>query len=400
MLRPSIQDTHRDLLIIGAGPAGLALARALAPTGLRITLIEQQPLSVLQSPPFDGREIALTHHSKDLMQQLHIWPHLDPGQIYPLHDAKVMNGHSSYQLHFRQPHSARGKPIDSLGFLVSNHHIRQAAYQSLTPYKHIDFICGQRVTQVHTSPDQAHIELDNGQRYHSQLLIAADSRFSNTRRQLGIGAQIHDFGRTICVFRIRHTLSNQHSAYECFHYGHTLALLPLETTMTNCVVTLDNSHLKEFLSRPPEILARKLEHMMNGMLGQINIISDIHHYPLTGVHAHSFYSQRAALIGDAAVGMHPVTAHGFNLGLAGAGILARLITQAHQQGKSIASPSLLAQYQALHLPHTRLLYHGTNALVTLFTQESPPARMARHLILRASNHLAPLKKIITKQLTG
>ena len=57
--------------------------------------------------------------------------------------------------------------------------------------------------------------------------------------------------------------------------------------------------------------------------------------------AQRFYGKRSALIGDAAVGMHPVTAHGFNLGLASADLLAKLVLEAEQRGQDIGAKSLL-----------------------------------------------------------
>ncbi len=390
-----------DVIIVGAGPAGLSLARALAPSGLSITVVEKQDSATLAEPPFDGREIALTHYSKELMQQLDMWDKVPANEIYSLRDAKVINGYSNYQLHFEQPTMARGKPANTLGFLISNHHIRRAAYEAVTPYKNINLIGGHSIIDVRNE-DSNHIEatLDNGQTISARLLIAADSRFSNTRRQLGISAQIHDFGRTVIVFRMRHTLSNQHTALECFHYGRTLALLPLEENMTNCVVTINNERAGEILNMSPAQLAADITKQLKGKLGDMHLVSTVHHYPLVGVHANAFYAHRSALIGDVAVGMHPVTAHGFNLGLSGVGILSKLIIEAVQKGKDIGGQTLLAQYQRQHMPHTRMLYHGTNAMVSLFTNDSHPARLMRSLVLRISNNLPPVKKLISKQLTG
>ena len=62
-----------DIIIIGAGPAGLSFARAMAETKLDILLIEKQPESVLADPPYDGREIALTHLSHKIMNELGMW---------------------------------------------------------------------------------------------------------------------------------------------------------------------------------------------------------------------------------------------------------------------------------------------------------------------------------------
>lgn len=48
-----------DIIIVGAGPAGLSLVRSLAGCGLSIAIIEQQERETLADPAYDGREIAL-----------------------------------------------------------------------------------------------------------------------------------------------------------------------------------------------------------------------------------------------------------------------------------------------------------------------------------------------------
>ena len=116
--QPAALIEECDVVIVGAGPAGLSMARALAPSGMTITVVEKNDQATLADPPFDGREIALTHYSKELMQKLQIWSKISPEEIYPLRDAKVINGSSNYQLHFEQPSMARGKPANSLGFLI------------------------------------------------------------------------------------------------------------------------------------------------------------------------------------------------------------------------------------------------------------------------------------------
>ena len=61
-LRPS--TAAFDLVVVGAGPAGLCFVRSLAGSGLRIALVERQPRAALADQAEDGREIALTHRSK------------------------------------------------------------------------------------------------------------------------------------------------------------------------------------------------------------------------------------------------------------------------------------------------------------------------------------------------
>ena len=391
---------HSDILVVGAGPAGLSFAAELAGSGLKITLIEKSPLEILQNPPYDGREIALTHLSREIMQRLGMWDLIPKDEIYPLRDAKVLNGQSDYQLHFPQPTQARGEPADCLGYLISNHNIRKAAYEAVSKLENVTILTGTGVKEVKTSEDEAQVILENGEVLSGRLLLAADSRFSQTRRQLGISSDMHDYSRTMFVCRMKHTLSNQHTAYECFHYGRTIALLPLEEHLTNTVITVDSDKADTIKKMSPEELAASVKEQLKGRLGDMELVSTIHNYPLVGMIAQRFYGKRSALIGDAAVGMHPVTAHGFNLGLSSADLLAKLVLEAEQRGQDIGAASLLEKYNTKHMLHAQPIYHGTNMLLKLFTNETAPAKILRGLVLRASNNFPPLKKLITKQLTG
>ncbi|WP_424046066.1 5-demethoxyubiquinol-8 5-hydroxylase UbiM [Neisseria sicca] len=391
---------YSDILVVGAGPAGLSFAAELAGSGLKVTLIEKSPLEVLQNSPYDGREIALTHLSREIMQRLGMWDLIPKDEIYPLRDAKVLNGQSDYQLHFPQPTQARGEPADCLGYLISNHNIRKAAYEVVSKLENVTILTGTGVKEVKTSEDEAQVILENGEVLSGRLLLAADSRFSQTRRQLGISSDMHDYSRTMFVCRMKHTLSNQHTAYECFHYGRTIALLPLEEHLTNTVITVDSDKADTIKKMSPEELAASVKEQLKGRLGDMELVSTIHNYPLVGMIAQRFYGKRSALIGDAAVGMHPVTAHGFNLGLSSADILAKLILEAEQRGQDIGATSLLEKYSTKHMLHAQPIYLGTNMLLKLFTNETAPAKILRGLVLRASNNFPPLKKLITKQLTG
>jgi 2-polyprenyl-6-methoxyphenol hydroxylase-like FAD-dependent oxidoreductase len=122
-------------------------------------------------------------------------------------------------------------------------------------------------------------------------------------------------------------------------------------------------------------------------------------YPLVGVYAKAFCAKRFALIGDAAVGMHPVTAHGYNLGLSGQEILAKEIVNAASSGRDIGAAVLLQRFQRRHRRAAAPMFHGTNEIVKFFTDDRAPARFARTVALRLANRIPLIKRVIQNKLT-
>lgn len=392
---------HSDVIVVGAGPAGLCFCRSLAGTNLKITVIDPHSSDELAHPPFDGREIALTHPSKKILQDIGVWQLFAEDEIYPLRQAKVVSGGFDYALHFPTPkQNSKKQAIDTLGFFVSNYHIRRAAYDSVANQPNITWKLNHKVQTAYSDSEKATVVLDNGETLTAKLLVAADSRFSTIRRQMGIASDTFDFGRTVMVFRLQHELANDHTAMECFLYGSTLALLPLSDHVTNCVVTIDSRKAQQLRDMTEVELAEYIRRQLNNRFGKMTLVSEVVEYPLAGVHAHRFYTKRCALIGDAACGMHPVTAQGFNLGLQSQHLLSKLIKRSYYLGRDISSERLLREYNLRHQKDTRVIYHGTNAIVKLFTNDKPPARLVRDGILHVSNRLPPIKRLITRRLTG
>ncbi|WBO21099.1 5-demethoxyubiquinol-8 5-hydroxylase UbiM [Sphingomonas abietis] len=388
-----MKTIESDIVIAGAGPAGLAFARSLAGSGLSVALIERQSLPGLAHPASDGREIALTHHSVGILRDLGAWEHIDPADIAPLRGARVLNGGSPFALSF-DPEEDGGE----LGQLVSNHHIRRALFRSVVEQPQLHFLAGTGVISVKAGRTGVTVMLSDGRRWRSRLLVAADSRFSAVRTALGIGAEINRLGRSMMVCRVDHERDHAGLATEWFAHGQTIAMLPLNGRTSSAVLTASADEIGMLETLDRETLGREITRRYESRLGTMRVVDGPHVYPLATTWARHFAATRAALIGDAAVGMHPVTAHGFNLGLRGQKTLATLVRDAAGRGGDIASPWLLRRYEVAHRLASRPLYAATNLLVRLYTDERSPARLARHMVLRAGNRLPLVRGGITQLL--
>lgn len=384
-----------DVIIVGGGPTGLAFACSLAGLQLKIALVERENESLLAAPPEDGRKIALTHGSLKILKELGILSRIPSKNISPIAEAKVLDGFSPFVLNFDPMTKAAG----ALGFIISNDQIRKAAFQQAQHFKNIKFFTGCEVKSVRTDEAVAVVSLSTTRVLEAPLLVAADGRFSKCRSKMGIPVSTRDFGRTVIVSALVHKNPHGRVAYECFHYERTLAILPLEGNRCSAVITLPSVEAEEVLSMSPTVFAADIENRFGGKLGPMKLDSERYAYPLIAVYAKKFISTRFALLGDAAVGMHPVTAHGFNFGLKGAETLSALIAKARSLGLDLGSASHLSEFNRKHRASTLPLYHATNALVELFTDDRDAAKLIRGAVLRIGSKMAPFKTFISQYLS-
>ncbi len=382
-------------IVIGAGPSGLSTACALAQHGVEVVVIDTQTHDLLDDPKMDGRDIAMTHMSKSILLHWGVWQRFESANVFPLMNAKVSTEGFPHILQFeRRDHS--GEP---LGFLVANNQIRKALYQQACEYDNIHFELGRAVTHAETSATAVSVSLECGNTFSAQLLIAADSRFSAVRRMMGIGASMTDYGRVMVVCNMRHTKSHGHTARESFLHGKTCATLPLGEGISSVVITVPARISHQLTHLSDEQFNCEATKLCGDNLGAMTLIGERFNYPLVGAYSNRFIGERFALVGDAAVGMHPVTAHGYNLAVRSADTLATCVQSAIRHGGDIGAASGLRRYELRHQFLAKPIYNGTNAVVSLFTNDHPVAKVARRAALLAGDYLPGFKRLVEYRLT-
>ncbi|SMN11593.1 2-octaprenyl-3-methyl-6-methoxy-1,4-benzoquinol hydroxylase [uncultured Candidatus Thioglobus sp.] len=388
-------QTEYDIVIIGSGPAGLSFACSMMDADVKILVVEKSNIEAISKPQPDGREIALTHQSLKILKKLKVWDLIDQSKVSLLKEAKVFDGDSPSLLNFK----SQASDIEALGYLVPNYQLRQALYQRIKQAENVTLMNEASVEDVDYRNTHSNVLFADGSSITAKLVVAADSRFSNIRRKVGIPSTMKDFSKVMIVTKMTHEKSHQNIALECFDYGQTLALLPMVGSESSVVLTVKTNQSQAILAMSDADFNEKMTKDFRGELGNMRQVGERHSYPLVGVHAQTFIAQRFALIGDAAVGMHPVTAHGFNLGLRGQDILATLIQQSLQKSEDIGSKSLLQTFEKKHIHLTRIMFFGTNGIVALFTNDAPVIKQVRRFVLNFAERFPPIKHLITRHLT-
>lgn len=385
-----------DIAVIGGGPAGLSFVRQLDGTDLRLLVVEKKTAAALKKPAYDGREIALTHPSHRIMQKMGLWDEIPRDAVSRIIGAAVFNGDLTQPLSFDAARAGK----ENLGYMVSNQNIQKAVFAAVSRQENVTLATGTSVTRISTDDKAATLLLNSGQRVTARLAIAADSRFSAARDMMGIAASRRDFGRSAIVCRM--SLEHDHDgiARECFFYDRTLAVLPLGPKSCSVVLTVTQREAAAVLAQPPKAFGADVAQRISNAFGRMKLDGALFSYPLVGIHADIFHARRFCLIGDAGVGMHPVTAHGFNLGLQGAVTLAKEIKQALRCGIDFSGEETLARYSRRHRAATLPMYYGTNLLVGVFTDATSRGKMARKLFMGLGRGLPFVRQIIAGKLTG
>ncbi len=385
-----------DIVVIGGGQAGLSFACSMINENIKVLLVEKRALDLVADPKPDGREIALTHLSVAILKKMGAWQRIPKDVISPMQEARVFDGDSSSFLSFTN----HDKTKDALGYLIPNYKICKALYERVHDANNIEIMTDVMVDNINRQTEYSHVSLSSGEHIKTKLVVAADSRFSTIRRKMGIPALMKDFSKVMIVSQMDHQKPHNNITLEHFHYGRTLALLPMVGNTSSIVLTVAADKADQILNQAEDEFNNEITHAFKGEFGSMVLQGKRHAYPLVTVYSQTLISHRFALIGDAAVGMHPVTAHGANLGLRGQDILANAIKNALKNSEDMGALSVLKSYENKQIHLTRLMYFGTNGIVALFTNDAPVIKHIRKIVLKIATHFPPIKYLISHHLSN
>ena len=388
-----------DIVIVGGGLNGPALALALAQGGLRVVVVDARPAPLRAEAGFDGRAYALAIASKRLLSVIGVWPRLTVQPILKIKasDGVAGQGPAPFFLTFDHAELEEGP----MGFMVEDRFLYAAFLAAMADAKGVTLISGETVVAQEIDAAGVSVTLASGRVLRARVLVGCEGRASGVAARAGIKRTGWGYGQTALVTAIAHEKDHQGIAHQFFMPAGPLAILPLPGGHHSSIVWSETDAQAAGIQalNDAEYL-EALRPRFGDFLGEISLAGARFTYPLSLTLANSFVAPRLALVGDAAHGVHPIAGQGLNLGLRDVAALAEVLIKAARRGENIGAVDVLERYQRWRRFDSTALALGMDGVNRLFSNDNPLLRAGRDLGLGVVNAVPGLRRGFMRQAAG
>ena len=394
-----------DILVVGGGMIGSALALGLSRQGWQVGLIEGAPAASLMAPAepassvddFEPRVSAISLASQRLLEELGAWPKVQASRHCGYREMTVWDGDGTGRIHF----DAAELHARSLGTIVENRNIVRALFESLSDSS-VQLLDGVRVRAW--SRGQG-VELEDGRCLAARLVVGADGALSRLRQWSGLATREWDYDQQAIVCTVRTSQNHRYTAWQRFSPTGPLAFLPLlneagDEHFCSIVWSQDTLEARRLMALETESFRKELEAAIERELGEVLAVSRRFAFPLRQRHAKDYIADGLALVGDAAHTIHPLAGQGANLGYGDVRALLEELERARELGLAPDDASVLARYQRRRKGENLAMMAAMEGFKQLFARDELPVRWLRNTGMRWLNQLAPLKNRIAAEAMG
>ena len=358
-----------NVAIVGSGLTGNIASLALSKAGYKVALIDPNKFEKFKNKTYDTRTTALSKKSKIFLASLNLWKLIEPHSC-TIKNIMVNDGDTKDNIYFKNQHNTSNHAI---GYMIKNGVLFNSLITAIKKRNNITKYDAKVINFSRSSKDVT-IELSNGIKIQSNLLIAADGKNSFIRKKAGINVYKKNYEQKAFIFNVKHTKKHNNLATENFLEHGPLASLPITQNKSDFFSSIVWSCNYPFYYNVIKYKKNDIENILNFYLsnyyGKFKIISDIKNWNLYLIKANQFYDTRLLLLGDSAHSIHPLAGQGLNLTLKGIEILYNLAKENNVKKEDLGNDNVLRVYSKKQYLNSIAIIFATDKLNSLFSNSN------------------------------
>lgn len=385
-----------DVVVVGGGMVGAAVACGLGDSRLRVAVVEQSlPKAFNSDQPHDLRVSALSIASKNILESVGAWEGVLKKRFCPFKRMRVWETAGDTEF------NCEDIDYSELGFIVENRVVQLALLERLDSFKNIELIAPVNIKKINYSvSEQTVLEFDDGNELQAKLLVAADGGNSRVRQTVGLGVTSWDYKQHALVIYVETAYEQQDITWQHFVASGPQAFLPLTGSYGSIVWYNSPDEIRRLKSLSNEGLMAELIAAFPDCLGEINQILGLASFPLKRQHAQQYVKEGVVLVGDAAHMINPLAGQGVNIGLLDAAALSEILVEAVNKGEDISQLSVLKRYEKMRRNENLRMMTVMDAFYRVFSNEIMPVKIIRNLGLGLAERILPAKNKVMRMAMG
>lgn len=391
------QLINTDVIISGAGPAGLTLSLLLARAGFSVVLIDPEtPKADDQDNKPSGRTAALLNSSINVLKTAGIWDEVQSiGTALKI--MRIIDDSEGIENQIAVAFEARDVGFDAFGYNIPNSQLKNALLKKVKVVKNLTHLCPQKLAGYEINRTHVIAQTEDGKKISASVIIGTDGRNSMVRTVSGIESTVRDYGQMAMTCMISHTTPHNFTSTELHRSGGPFTFVPMPGNKSSIVWVEKTDDAKRYLAMKKPEYEQAIQDRTCGFLGTVKLESNPESWPLMFLDTKSLIGERSALAAEAAHVMSPIGAQGLNLSLRDVATLAEVLTDAARLGEDIGSKSVLARYERRRMIDIKSHVTGIDGLNRAVANDKGFINDLRRLGLKSLKNVPALKNFAMTQ---
>lgn len=390
-----------DILISGGGVAGLSAAALFGQAGFDVICVDPSPpITDRDTEGSDLRTTAILQPAQILLKEVGLWARLERDAA-PLQVMRVVDaGGEDPEPRIVKDFNASDISDKPFGWNLPNWLLRREMVAELEKLPNVSFWPGLGAKSLFTREAEARVGLSDGNRVRCKLVIAADGRHSSMREAAAIPVRTTRYGQKALAFAVTHAAPHNNVSTEVHRTGGPFTLVPLPDHMdpdgTGCpssaVVWMeDGAEVQRLAALDVPAFEAEMTERSCGLFGPLTLASRRTVWPIISQLADRMFSERLALVAEAAHVVPPIGAQGLNMSL---GDISALLNLARAAPETLGDRAMLQAYHKRRHLEVSARVRGIDILNRASMVSTPMLRDARAAGLKALYAMAPVRKTL------